>query len=479
MGDLSQCRVLIVDDTKTNIDILAQGLAEAYKLSIALDGESALKSVRSKPADLILLDIMMPGMDGYEVCRQLKNDPKTNGIPVIFVTAMDEIENKTFGFELGAVDYITKPFEMSEVQARVSTHLQLKQTIEQLQHEISERKKMQVQLIQNEKMAGIGLLASGIAHEINNPTVAFKRGTDQLIDVIKKISQFDNELEALLPRDEFDHTKELGAKISKSGFQGQSLSSRECRKLAKEYEKNLESIGIKDFRNVSQELSRMGLSKADLNTILEKGSTETFLPIISYLNSQFELGSIINMMTISADRILRITKSLKRYSHIDRSPEGDVYIEDGIEDTLLILQNELKYGVEIEKDYHDVSKIACYPSELAQVWTNIIHNAAQAMNGKGKLKIETFEEGDYVGARFTDSGPGIPEEFQEKVFDPFYSTKDQGVGTGLGLNICYQIVEKHGGRIDLFSKPGTTTFEVWLPKETSTEKITEQKGDHE
>ena len=150
---------------------------------------------------------------------------------------------------------------------------------------------------------------------------------------------------------------------------------------------------------------------------------------------------------------------------MDRGPEGDIQIEDGIEDTLVMLQNELKYGVEIERDYKKVSKINCYPSELAQVWTNIIHNAVQAMDGKGKLKIETFEEGDYIGVRFIDSGPGIPEDAQTKIFEPFFSTKDQGEGTGLGLTICYQIIEKHGGRINLTSKPGKTTFEVLLPKQ--------------
>ena len=163
---------------------------------------------------------------------------------------------------------------------------------------------------------------------------------------------------------------------------------------------------------------------------------------------------------------------------MDRGPEGDIYIEDGIEDTLVILQNELKYGVEIEKDYQEVSKITCYPSELTQVWTNIIHNAVQAMAGKGKLRIETFEDGDYIGARFIDSGPGISEEIQEKIFEPFFSTKDQGEGTGLGLNICYRIVEKHGGRIYLSSKPGETTFEVWLSKQGAMDGTTEKGGEN-
>ncbi len=125
MNELSNCTVLVVDDTEANIDILAEALDSEYEVSVAMDGESALEIVNSDPPDLILLDIMMPGIDGYEVCRRLKSEPKTSGIPIIFITAMSEIENKTKGLELGAVDYITKPFEAMEVKARIKTHLSL------------------------------------------------------------------------------------------------------------------------------------------------------------------------------------------------------------------------------------------------------------------------------------------------------------------------------------------------------------------
>ena len=125
MKELSNCTVLVVDDTEANIDILVAALDSEYEVSVAMDGESALEIVNTDPPDLILLDIMMPGIDGYEVCRRLKSEPKTSGIPIIFITAMSEIENKTKGLELGAVDYITKPFEAMEVKARVKTHLSL------------------------------------------------------------------------------------------------------------------------------------------------------------------------------------------------------------------------------------------------------------------------------------------------------------------------------------------------------------------
>ncbi len=132
MKDLSECRVLLVDDVKTNVDILARTLKKMYKLSVAFDGESALQSIKSDPPDQILLDIMMPGMDGYEVCRRLKNAPETEDIPVLFVTAKDESSDKAAGFEIGAVDYITKPFDVLEVKARVKTHLTLRRALQRV-----------------------------------------------------------------------------------------------------------------------------------------------------------------------------------------------------------------------------------------------------------------------------------------------------------------------------------------------------------
>jgi putative two-component system response regulator len=134
MEELDKCTVLVVDDTEANVDILVEALGSEYEVSVAMDGESALETVKTELPDIILLDIMMPGIDGYEVCQRLKSDTKTAHIPIMFLTAMTEVENKTKGFELGAVDYITKPFEVSEVKARVKTHLSLMIANKKLQH---------------------------------------------------------------------------------------------------------------------------------------------------------------------------------------------------------------------------------------------------------------------------------------------------------------------------------------------------------
>ena len=141
---LSDCRVLVVDDTKANIDVLVETLRGDYKLSVATDGERALRSVEKSPPDIILLDIMMPGMDGYEVCRRLKAAPQTREIPVIFLSALNEAKDKTTGFDVGAADYVTKPFEAAEVRARVHTHLQRKL--------LRDQERLSLQKIEDEKI---------------------------------------------------------------------------------------------------------------------------------------------------------------------------------------------------------------------------------------------------------------------------------------------------------------------------------------
>jgi len=177
---LSDCRVLLVDDTKANIDVLVETLREDYKLSIAMDGERALRSVEKAPPDIILLDIMMPGIDGYEVCRRLKASPQTREIPIIFLSALNEVKDKTTGFEVGAADYVTKPFETAEVKARVQAHLQLKMLRDQERiylQQIEEEKVRSEQLLLNILPKSIAERLKGgettIADSFNNVSVIF------------------------------------------------------------------------------------------------------------------------------------------------------------------------------------------------------------------------------------------------------------------------------------------------------------------
>jgi signal transduction histidine kinase len=186
---------------------------------------------------------------------------------------------------------------------------------------------------------------------------------------------------------------------------------------------------------------------------------------------------------VSIEIITHIVNALKMYSRLDQAKVEEVDIHEGIETTLIILHSQIKYGVTVERHYGKLPKIPCYANELNQVWTNIIHNAVQAMNGSGILTIETYVlpensqartsplanrmiqdiSEDSIGVLITDTGPGIPPEIEDKIFDPYFTTKDQGEGSGLGLGIAQQIVERHRGEIRVISKPGKTSFEVLLP----------------
>lgn len=464
-------RVLLVDDSKVNRRILTKSLSRDYQISAAPDGPTALEIVRANPPDLILLDIVMPGMDGYEVCRRLAAERGTREIPVIFLSSMDDLQDKTTGFALGAVDYITKPFEVPEVKARVGTHLalvaarkELRRTNEQLAREIEERKQLQAQLVQSEKQASIGTLAAGIAHEVNNPTVAFKRGAHQLVNLLEKVCFPPTRLAFRAGEEVGDRLRLLATRAYRQGLEGNRRSTRELRSVAKRYLPTLEGRGVSDAANLSRALARTGIAPADLDALLGAVPPDAVTMVAGFLRDHAELGSVVQMMRISADRIVTITQSLKRYAHLDRGPESSVDLQAGIEDTLALLHNELQPGVEVVRRYTELPSISGHPGQLAQVWTNLLLNAAQATRGRGRIEIQTFEDDERVGVRITDDGPGIPAENQGKVFDPFFTTKDQGQGTGLGLSICAGIIKNHGGEIRLESRPGRTTFEVRLPR---------------
>jgi signal transduction histidine kinase len=171
----------------------------------------------------------------------------------------------------------------------------------------------------------------------------------------------------------------------------------------------------------------------------------------------------VSDIRVSIEAITRMVKALRHYSHLDRAEMAEADIHDGLETTLTILRNQIRYGIVVERRYARLPPIVCNINELNQVWTNVIHNAIQAMKGVGRLTIETLATEDGVAVRITDTGPGIPDTIRGRIFDPFFTTKDQGEGTGLGLGIAQQIVQRHRGQITVVSEPGRTCFEVRLP----------------
>jgi signal transduction histidine kinase len=422
--------ILIVDDTPNNIRLLFDVLDSAgFAISVVKSGETALEKLPHIKPDLILLDVMMPGIDGFETCRRIKLDPTMQDIPIIFMTALSDTENKVIGLKLGAVDYISKPIQVEEVLARVNVHLNLRNAQIQVEQEVIERKQaeielkrtlmsmqqIQMQLIQSEKMSALGNLVAGVAHEINNPL----------------------------------------------GFLNGSLNN------TSEYVQNLlEHMHLyqKEYRNPS-------LAIIDHAEKIE----------LEYLCD--DLPTIVQSMEEATKRIQTISNSLCSFSRTDSESKVIADLHEGINSTLLILKyrlkaNEQRPAIKVITEYGNLPKIKCFSSQFNQVFMNILANAIDALDefnvglsfeaiklNYNKITIKTSIENDYVKISIADNGKGMSEEVKTRIFDHLFTTKAIGKGTGLGLAIARQIVEeKHGGKLSCNSSLGKgTEFLIEIP----------------
>ncbi len=417
-----QAIILIVDDNPNNIKVLFEVLEQAnFCVLIAKSGESALEKVSAVTPDLILLDVMMPGIDGFETCRRLKVSDFAQEVPVIFMTALSDVADKVKGFDLGAVDYIIKPFQQEEVLARVNLHLKLRDLSKKLEHLVEQRtieltntiyqlQQSQIQLIQGEKMSTLGQLVAGVAHEINNP-VGFIDGN------LLHIERYVQDLIAHL----------------------------------RMYQQHQPDRQIADHADT-----------IELDFLLD------------------DLPKIIASMHQGTERIYDISMSLRTFSRSDTTNKVKFNIHEGIDSTLLILKHRLKATphhpeIAIIKEYGDLPLIECFPGQLNQVFMNIIANAIDALEDSNKpqnsqadqITIRTFIKDGSAVIQISDNGMGIPEDVKPRIFEQLFTTKSVGKGTGLGLAIARQIVvDKHEGMLEVDSQLGEgTTFKIVLPME--------------
>ena len=428
-----QARVLVVDDDPILLtQIKYQASKFITEIQVASDGVAGLELWHQWHPDVTVTDIFMPRMNGLEMSEAIKAaDPDAQ---IIVVTSDNEGESLRRALMIGVERYITKPVDMHLLADAIGKCVRDRQQTEELrltrqvaaltqalQEQLEEKQRAEEalkkekaeqlvlinrleeahnQLLQAEKMASIGQLAAGVAHEINNPI----------------------------------------------GFVNSNLG------VLKNYVQTLLNL-IGTYEQYESELTAD--SRAALVAL--KHATD-----LKYLRDDID-----NLLTESLgglQRVKRIVQDLKDFSHISDSEMQWGNLEEGLESTLNVVWNELKYKAEIVRDYGKLPEIECIPSQLNQVFMNLLVNAAQAITEHGRITLRTRLEGENVRIDIADTGSGIPLEIINRIFDPFFTTKPVGTGTGLGLSITHGIIRKHGGRIDVSSRPGEgTTFSITLP----------------
>jgi len=316
---------------------------------------------------------------------------------------------------------------------------------------------------QRDRLAALGKLSAGLAHELNNPASAAKRAASQLRSTLKQIKDASQELGSrdLTATQKSEIEKLENSLIRKDEPPPDVLT---ISTLEDELDSVLHSHGQNDLWQLSANLARKGAKPELLESLFASLDADTARAALMRISALLEITGLLNEIENSTSRISDLVRAIKEYTFMDQAAVQNVDVVKSLETTLTILNHKLKDGVEVERDYQPVPLLVdSFGSELNQVWTNIIDNAIDAIHGRGELRVRTYRDATCVVVEIGDNGPGIPPEVQPHIFEPFFTTKGVGEGSGLGLDTVQRIVRKHRGSIEVSSRPGDTRFQIFLP----------------
>lgn len=425
--------ILVVDDERLNLKVAEaylQRMSRDYKVILCQNPFEVEGIIVEYDIDIVLLDIIMPGMTGTEVIEQLRKNQKLNDVQIIILTSLTDPETFKVCFDMGADDYLKKPIDVTELQARLKAAVKtrsnakiLKKMYQRLKDQNSKLKELnrviketQFHMIQKEKLASIGELAAGVAHEINNPLGYVGSNIETMNNFAEKIKNV------------------VGV-----------------------YRKSMEGLEQLDMCHKEGQVYFTNVREAE-----RKFKFEFVMD---------ELNSIMKDSGEGIEKISKIVQTLKNFARTGTENETAYNsLNSIVEDALLIVKNEAKYTIDIETHLEEVPDLECNRGQLGQVILNILVNAIQAIKAqdrseRGRIAIVTGSAQDAVFIKILDDGPGIPKEVLGKIFDPFFTTKDVGQGTGLGLSISHDIiVNKHNGMITAGNNlEGGAWFYISLP----------------